>query len=188
MGELIRARRKQKGLTLKQLAVLSGLSHPFISLVERGRARPSLPSFTNLARALDTTPVDLLAALNPPPSSVGHPELVTVTRGSSRAPTYGNGSGQLLISVPGRVRMMEVHSEGVPTGVRLSHDDVDEYLYILAGSIEAHVDDQRHVLGVGDTIRVPAGSLHNWWTSDGQPYRLLMTSVFIEVGVGVAVA
>lgn len=180
MGELIRAKRKKMGLTLKELAALSGLSHPFISLVERGRARPSLPSFSNLARALDSTPVDLLAELNPAPSAAGHPGEAVVTRGSTPAPSYGDGSGQLLISAPGRVRMMEVHSEGVPTDDRLSHADVDEYLYILAGAIEVFVDAERYQLEVGDTIRLPARSPHNFWGVGGKPYRLLMTSVYID--------
>ena len=39
LGAKIRALRKEHGLTLKVLAQLSGLSHPFLSQVERGLAR-----------------------------------------------------------------------------------------------------------------------------------------------------
>ena len=61
LGAKIRALRKERGLTLKVLAQLSGLSHPFLSQVERGLARPSMSSLHQISEALGTNASWLLA-------------------------------------------------------------------------------------------------------------------------------
>src|SRR5437762_11975779 len=55
LGKKIRDLRFRRGLTVQQLAELSGLSKGFISQVENDRTSPSLATLRDLARALDTT-------------------------------------------------------------------------------------------------------------------------------------
>ena len=55
IGQTIRARRLELGLTLQALADASGLSTAFISQVERNEAAASMVSLMNLARALDVS-------------------------------------------------------------------------------------------------------------------------------------
>ena len=45
-----------------RLAELSGLSHPFLSQLERGHARPSMVSLERIARALGSSQLELIAA------------------------------------------------------------------------------------------------------------------------------
>jgi transcriptional regulator with XRE-family HTH domain len=52
--------RKERGLTLKELAARSGLSISYISDLEHGRASPSLATLRELAAALGLSPADLL--------------------------------------------------------------------------------------------------------------------------------
>lgn len=59
-GERVRTLREKQGVTLKQLAQLSGLSDRYIIEVEKGKANPSLESVLSLARALQTFLTDLL--------------------------------------------------------------------------------------------------------------------------------
>ena len=56
IGPRIRAYRLERGMTLKQLGAATGLSHPFLSQVERGLARPSVRSIAGIARALRSRP------------------------------------------------------------------------------------------------------------------------------------
>ena len=65
LGAEIRRRRKQHGLTLTNLAAQAGISHPFLSQLERGYARPSMTTLERIARALDTTQVSLMLAADP---------------------------------------------------------------------------------------------------------------------------
>ena len=58
LGSRVRALRTQRGLTLVQLAALADLSHPFLSQLERGLARPSMASLEKIASALGTSVVE----------------------------------------------------------------------------------------------------------------------------------
>lgn len=56
IGVILRKIRKQKGLSLRELAKLSGLSHSFISDIENGRCNPSIKSLLKITNALDVNP------------------------------------------------------------------------------------------------------------------------------------
>jgi len=63
-GERIRARRKEAGLTLDQLAEASGCSKSYIwELENKNPPRPSADKLASIAKALGTTS-DYLLALN----------------------------------------------------------------------------------------------------------------------------
>ena len=59
-GERVRTLRERQGITLKQLAQLSGLSDRYIIQVEKGEANPSLESVLRLAPALQASVTGLL--------------------------------------------------------------------------------------------------------------------------------
>src|SRR4051794_2500941 len=61
LGARVRTLRRERGLTLKGLGRLAGLSHPFLSQVERGLARPSVGSVERIAAALDVSVAHLWA-------------------------------------------------------------------------------------------------------------------------------
>ena len=52
LGDEIRQLRKARALTLDQLSTLCGRSTSFLSKIERGAARPSLPALQDIAQAL----------------------------------------------------------------------------------------------------------------------------------------
>jgi XRE family transcriptional regulator, aerobic/anaerobic benzoate catabolism transcriptional regulator len=64
LGEEVRRLRHERGITLKRMAQLSGLSDRFLIEVEKGKANPSLSSVINLADALQTSLTDLLPGDN----------------------------------------------------------------------------------------------------------------------------
>lgn len=53
LGQRLRARRIELGLTLAQVAEKAGLSLPYVSNLERGRGNPTTKALTAVARALD---------------------------------------------------------------------------------------------------------------------------------------
>lgn len=63
MGNEIRVRRSQLGMTITQLAARAGISPSFLSEIERGRKSPSLAALDRLAAALRVA----RRALLPPP-------------------------------------------------------------------------------------------------------------------------
>src|SRR3954453_21849340 len=89
LGRAIRSLRRDRGLTLLQAANASGLSQPFLSQLELGRARPSMRSLHRIAVALGTTQQALLAAAAQPeagstPVRGAGAELVAVRDGGAR--------------------------------------------------------------------------------------------------------
>jgi XRE family aerobic/anaerobic benzoate catabolism transcriptional regulator len=66
LGTRVRERRKARPFTLEGLAAESGLSRRFLADVEAGRANISIVNLAKLARALGTTPAELLAAPGTP--------------------------------------------------------------------------------------------------------------------------
>jgi len=60
----VRARRENLGLTQEQLGFETGLDRTYISGIERGVRNPSLDVIAKIASALDTSPSDLLSAMN----------------------------------------------------------------------------------------------------------------------------
>ena len=61
-GAAVREARKQRKISQEQLAFDSGLDRSFLSQVECGRKQPSLVTIFQIAKALATTPAQLLAA------------------------------------------------------------------------------------------------------------------------------
>lgn len=61
IGQRIRERRKEQGLTLKQLAEKTDLTVTYLSDVERDRTRPSLKTLGRVAEGLGIGTTDLMA-------------------------------------------------------------------------------------------------------------------------------
>ncbi len=60
-GEVLRATRKQRGLSQEALALDAGVERNYISLIELGRNSPSIRILFKLCAVLDVTPSQLLA-------------------------------------------------------------------------------------------------------------------------------
>ena len=65
IGNRLRSLRQEREMTLQELADASDLSPSMLSLVERGRAAPSIQSLIVIANALNVTMSDLIVT-DPP--------------------------------------------------------------------------------------------------------------------------
>lgn len=64
LGMRIKERRKQKGLTLKQVEQLTGISNGNLSEIERGIKTPSLSSLVKIVNVLECSADDLIFGEN----------------------------------------------------------------------------------------------------------------------------
>ena len=60
LGARIRARREALGLTQAALAERAGVTSNYVGVLERGLKLPTLDTLITLAKALETSPADLL--------------------------------------------------------------------------------------------------------------------------------
>ncbi len=77
IGPIIQRHRKMRGLTLEQLASISGVSKSMLSQIERGQANPTFAVLWGLTRALKIEFADLLGGV-PSPEDDNAIELVPV--------------------------------------------------------------------------------------------------------------
>jgi transcriptional regulator with XRE-family HTH domain len=122
LGRAIRGLRRDRGLTLVQVAAASGLSQPFLSQLELGRTRPSMRSLFRIAQALGTTQQTLLALAEEP--------VVPFDAG-------GGGRARLLMHAPGTdvtefVGLCGEFSE-------FFRHDRHELLYVVRGTLEVEL-------------------------------------------------
>ncbi|ADB35919.1 transcriptional regulator, XRE family [Kribbella flavida DSM 17836] len=61
IGNVFRRLRRERGITLRELAELAQVSVPYLSEIERGRKEPSSEILAAICRALDLELSDLLA-------------------------------------------------------------------------------------------------------------------------------
>jgi len=140
LGEIIHERRKSKGLRLVQVAEATGLSHSFLSQLERGKTRASMRSLFAIANALDTTQEELLAASSAPDGEPGD------TPGPSVTPSAGLGtelhagapdeaSARLLMHAGTAIDVTEFIDLPTEHGAFFQHVR-PELIYVVRGEIE----------------------------------------------------
>nr|WP_277951169.1 helix-turn-helix transcriptional regulator [uncultured Microbacterium sp.] len=172
LGPRVRALRTQRGLTLVQLAALADLSHPFLSQLERGLARPSMASLEKIASALGTSVVELLADERGAADEVTAVSIVRADDGVIGG--FGSGLGRVLVSGARRpFRPIEYTGENAEWGEVVAHAE-DEFLHVIEGTIELELGGVVYRLGPRDSAYTPGGTGHRWRGADGQPYRLIV--------------
>ncbi|MGP3533453.1 helix-turn-helix domain-containing protein [Microbacterium sp. RD1] len=172
LGAAIRALRHSRAMTLVQLADATDLSHPFLSQVERGLAQPSLSSLRKIAVALQTSPIELIAAAEVPDPSVA---IVEVHRRGERPreESFGAGAARMLAHGARPLHPLEMEGENTTPGEVFVHRE-DEFVYVVDGGVHIELGDERLALGVGDSVYYAGGVPHRWWSATGGPYRLVV--------------
>lgn len=179
LGAHLRGLRKARGLTLTQLAEAADLSHPFLSQLERGLARPSMASLERLARALGTSRVELIAGSEPPRAEQDcRPSFVAA--GEGVIGPYAEGTARLLAEGPRRFEPLEFTGSNSAPGDHYVHDE-DEFLTVLEGAIVISFGPfGERTLTKGDSVYCRSGTPHRWHSPDGSTYRLLIVKEVVH--------
>lgn len=143
--------RRERKLTLKVLGSRAGLSHPFLSQVERGLARPSLGSVERLAAALDVP----VARLWSPPREGD--EVAVIRRDEGAAGEGGMRELPLFEGVP-VLREWTAPSRRWPRERDVDSGEIA--IYVARGAIEVELQDTVHALSEGDALRFDASTPH----------------------------
>ncbi len=161
LGAAIRARRRALDLTIVELADRAGLSHPFVSQVERGRANPSLESLGRLAHALGSSQVELMSgtSLDAPEAAVG---------------SFGTAEARLLTAGDTRFTVIDVSGCEADLGEYHRHPE-DEFVTVIVGTALVDLGEEGTVrVETGGSLYYRGGTPHRWASVDGAPYRLIV--------------
>ena len=169
LGAEIRRRRMAHGLTLTNLAAQARISHPFLSQLERGYARPSMTTLERIATALETSQVSLMLAAKP--ADVGSdpapvPDGVHVVRSDEGAtlPQEDDGAGyaRLLVGANAAFYPQERVLSRRQYADYFQHEQ-DEWVYVVAGAIEVDLADGKYIeLREGDSLYYAGDIPHRW--------------------------
>jgi transcriptional regulator with XRE-family HTH domain len=170
VGALIRARRRQLGMTLQEICDAAGISLGYLSQVERDQATPSLGTLAQIARSLDVG-MDYFIAT----PSVEN----ALTRAAEREKFSVDGSSILYerIATDFAGNVLSSFVLNIPPGYRsetVSHEG-EEILYVLEGTIKQRLDDEEITMTAGDSLHFRGNRPHAWWNESEKPARLLWT-------------
>jgi transcriptional regulator with XRE-family HTH domain len=170
IGARIRRLRHARGLTLVQLAESAELSHPFLSQLERGLARPSIGSLEKIARALGSSQLELLSH----DDDLDQSPVALVRAGAGASGHYGEGEARMLVTGRRRFHPMEVVGDNRAVGDFFTHAE-DEFVHVAAGRVEIDLGAEGvYRLEAGDSLYYAGGTPHRWRARDAAGYRLLV--------------
>lgn len=188
IGDRLRQARKARGLSLRRLAGLLGVSPSLISQVETGRAKPSVNTLYALANELGIS-LDVLLFMDTPPMTPStlrtparDPVDTTlphdpVQRASSRM-SIRLGSGvvwerlttESIRNVDFLFVTYEVGGASSPEDEFQRHSG-QEWGYVLSGSLRVRIGFDEFVLGPGDAITFDSATPHRMFNAGDEPAR-----------------
>jgi transcriptional regulator with XRE-family HTH domain len=173
LGAKVRALRLERGLTLKALGARAGLSHPFLSQLERGLARPSIGSAERIAAALGV-PVGMLWTM----PRRGRVELVRAGQGDSERHADESAPGGLRrIAACGEPMIVREWTGGSRRWPEEPNVESGEVLfYVTQGGLEVEVDGDVHKLEAGDALIFDGGFPHRVRRTGGASTRALQVA------------
>jgi transcriptional regulator with XRE-family HTH domain len=157
IGTRIRDLRTMKGMPLRALADRTGLSMSMLSLVERGKASPSIGTLIAICSALDVHMADLLAPVNlvrqSPVSRAEEQPVVQTQPGVDRRILRDDRVNGVEIAINQYApdtgsAPMPIHHEGFEYGV------------VLEGQLTVELDGTVHTLKPGDLISYDSAKNH----------------------------
>lgn len=172
LGNLIRRRRSQLGLTLQGLCEQAGLSVGYLSQVERDNAVPTLATLAQIAQALDVGLDYFVSA--PKPADAYSP-----AKGRAKFAFDGSSITYEAITADYPRSEMSSYILHVPPGYAsevVSHEG-EELIYILEGEIEQSLGGEVFHMSPGDSLHYDGMTPHAWANKTDLPARILWTGI-----------
>lgn len=155
MTALLRAVRRQRGLTLESLAEQTGLTKSYLSKIERRQSTPSIAVALKVARALDVDVAQLF-------SDEAADEKIAIDRARDR-----KADGERYVALAPAVLGKSMSPFVVrPVGTAVDEPRPvhagQEFVFVHAGTVELDYGDQTVRLGPGDSAYFDASVSHNF--------------------------
>jgi transcriptional regulator with XRE-family HTH domain len=162
IAERVRELRAARGFSLDALAAKSGVSRSMISLIERGESSPTAVVLEKLAAGLGVT----LASLFDVPAGASQAFKGPVSRRADQPEWQDPDSGYLRrnVSPPGVPQPMQIVEIHFPAGQRVVFEApvremrVYQQIWVLEGTFDVTVGDERHRLREGDCLAMQLNS------------------------------
>jgi DNA-binding XRE family transcriptional regulator len=175
VGSQLRQLRQSIGVSMRELARMSGLSANALSMIERGKTSPSVSTLYKLATAIG---VPITAFFRSEPTQ----KEVVFCKASERARVpfmrglwEGLGGESFIGRVEPFMLTLESGASSGPFGIEHSGH---EFVLCLRGQLEYQVENEHYLLESGDTLLFAAQLRHRW----RNPGKTVTNAVFVLSG------
>ena len=172
VGKELKSIRQQRGLTLDEAAVLTGVSKPMLGQIERGQSSPTINTLWKIATGLKL-PLSALLREQEGGFSAARPSadrMISEEDGAMRAYT-------LFPFDPLRsFEAFYIEFDAGCTHCSEGHcDNVEETVFVISGRLDITVNGQTVTLSANEAARFPAGSEHIYANPYDEPCRVYNT-------------
>jgi len=170
IGTRIRSRRKETGLSLRELGRRTSLTAGFLSQLENGRVMPSLSSLQRISTALEVPMFFFLEKTGALPDPV--------VRAGKRRHLYFSEPhmGYDLLTPDLNHQMMSVLIHMEPGACRVAaplSKPTEQWMMVLDGKMRIVVKDQTYELNRGDSIYYDGESLNEFSSVGDEPLDVI---------------
>ena len=157
VGRRLRALRRSRRLTLRDVAERAELSESFLSRLERGRTSVSIASLQRIAGALAMDVSDLFASDGAAVARVTH-------RAERRLISFGTAARKTLLTQKPfhelEVFVAEFDTGGSTGDEPYAHGDSEEVFFVVRGRVELLLGDETFELAAGDSVQYRSSTPH----------------------------
>jgi transcriptional regulator with XRE-family HTH domain len=179
IGERLRELREARNISMRALATRSGLSANALSMIERGRASPSVSTLYKLADALGISITSFFG------SDMEKKQVVFLKAEERTRVSFTRGIFEALggEQFAGRVEpFMLTLENNANSGPRTMAHTGHEFVFCLRGELEYQVERQVYELTAGDSLLFAAHLKHRWKNAGGKVATALIIISGFEEG------
>ena len=159
IGERLRELREARNISMRALATRSGLSANALSMIERGKASPSVSTLYKLADALGLS-ITMFFGSDAQRQQVVFLKSEERTRMSFTRGVFEGLGGEQFV---GRVEpFMLTLESNANSGPRTMTHTGHEFVFCLRGDLEYQVERRVYQLSAGDSLLFAAHLKHRW--------------------------
>lgn len=170
LGQLLSTWRKQKELTLQQLADEIGVTASYISQIEHGKVSPSLATLKKLAKAVDRKTVDFFVD-----ELIDDPIVLSEKEWTRVSHPHWDAHVRQLVRIVGNKLMQPFYTVIEPGGGTrepYSHSG-EEFGIVLDGELTLRVGDDTHVVPRNSSFYYSSLIPHSWTNEGKEPCRVV---------------
>ena len=159
VGQLLRQLREERGISIRELGRISGLSANALSMIERGLSSPSVSTLYRLTDALNI-PITALFRQEQAQDPIVFRSVTTRSRIPFPLGVWEGLGGEAFT---GRMQpFMLTLESGAESGKEIIVHTGHEFVMCLLGKLEYEVEGKLFMLEAGDSLLFAARLAHRW--------------------------
>lgn len=171
LGKKIQSLRGDRGLSVRKLAAIAGITASMLSQIENEQVNPSIQTLRSLAGALQVPLYDFFREDSPQVTVVTPDTRMTIGRKQEPDVVY-----ELLTpDTQGSIEfcMMQLPPKSCSGAEPQCHTG-EEVVFVHVGrDVRLELEGTEYVLNAGDSIRIPGQSKHIWRNPGDEPAQVI---------------